>query len=210
MPHFELESWTDFVRGAATPELDGELRAHLTHGCGECAAIVRRLRAVEQLAAADRLADVPDHLVRFARAAFTLHKPEAFLGRTALAARVLFSTGDMIAAAGMRGLGETASRQSLYEAGDYSVHLKFEYAVDPSRVSLVGQVANRRAVDPTLSFFPVLVARGRRIVARALSNEFGEFQLEYERSQRDLQLHIPVAEEGRSITLALGALTDES
>lgn len=210
MNHFDLEHWTDFVRGVTAAELGKLMRSHLAGGCAECLSIVRRLDAVERLAMVDRAAEPPAYLLRFAKAAFSLLQPETLLGRTALAARVLFTTGDMASVAGVRGVGEALSRQTLYEAGDYSVHLKFEPGVDPSRVSLVGQVANRRVPDPPLGFIPVLIARGRRVVARALSNEFGEFQLEYERSHGALELHIPVAEHGRSIKLFLGDVGEES
>lgn len=206
MHHFDLEHWADYVRGAAAPEHEQAMREHLGQGCAQCSASVRQLEAVGELAATERLAEPPAHLLRFAKATFSLRKPETFLNRTALAAKLLFSTGDLVSAAGVRGLGETVSRQTLYEAGDYSVHLKFEHSADPARVSLIGQVANRRAPAPPLSFIPVLVSRGRRIVARALSNEFGEFQLEYGRSLRDLELHIPVPEHGHSIKLLLGEL----
>ena len=60
-----------------------------------------------------------------------------------------------------------------------------------------------------MSHVPVLLTRGRTVVARSLSNEFGEFQVEYE-PQSALQLHIPVTPGRQAIRLALTELQGTS
>ena len=52
------------------------------------------------------------------------------------------------AMAGVRS-GRQLARQTLYEAGDYTIDLRFEPDLDPAQVVMVGQIANR--VVPELS-----------------------------------------------------------
>lgn len=202
MSHFDIVQWIDFVRGVAAPELEADMRAHLAHGCAACEALMRRMDAVATAARPDANLEPPDHLVRFAVAAFSLHKPERTLSLPALAARLVFGSAGMPSVAGVRGPVEDMNRQTLYEAGDFTIHLKFEQLSGEPRVSLVGQVSNRRLPDPPPAHVPVLVTRGRLVVARGLSNEFGEFQMEYE-PHEGLELLIPVEDQRRSIRLPL-------
>ncbi|MEQ1907288.1 MAG: hypothetical protein ABMA15_00595 [Vicinamibacterales bacterium] len=202
MSHFDIVHWVDFVRGVAAPELEAGMRTHLADGCLSCDALIRRLDAVAAAARQDTAVEPPVHLVRFALAAFSLHRPERTLSLPALAARLVFGSVGMPAAEGVRGPVEEMNRQTLYEAGDFTIHLKFEQLSGAPRVSLVGQVSNRRVPDPPPAHVPILVTRGRRVVARGLSNEFGEFQMEYEPNE-GLELHIPVEDHRRSIRLPL-------
>jgi hypothetical protein len=202
MSHYDLVQWVDFIRGLGDPAQATAMRQHLDGACEPCGAIVRRLGAVAHLASVDDRYEPPAHLVRFARAAFSLHRPERLLSWPQLATRLVFNSCETALAVGARGPVEEMSRQTLYEAGDFSVHLRFEQASGTSRISLIGQVANRRLPVPPMSHLPVLLVRGRAVVARSLSNEFGEFQLEYE-PDAALRLHIPLSEGRQSIHVAL-------
>lgn len=205
MSHYDVTQWVDFVRGLATPDDAAPMQRHLDQGCPSCAAAVRRLSALATMARTDEQNEPPAHLLRFARAAFSLQKPSRLLSLPRLAARLAFNSLEMAATQGTRGPVEELSRQSLYEAGDFSVHLRFEQPSGASRVSLVGQIANRRVPEPPMAHVPVLLTRGRSVVARSLSNEFGEFQIEYD-PHPALRLHIPVSEGRQSIRMALDGL----
>jgi hypothetical protein len=202
MSHFDIVRWTDFVRGVADPVAAAAMDQHLAGGCPSCGALVTRLKAVTAVAELDRTSTPPDHLTRFARAAFSLQRPERTLALPELVARLLFSSAPGALAVGRRGPVDEMNRQTLYEAGDFTVHLKFEQTVGTPQISLVGQVANRRLPEPPLAHLPVMVTSGKRIVARCMSNEFGEFQVEYE-PREGLELQIPLPDSGRRIRLSL-------
>lgn len=202
MNHYDITEWADFVRGLAAPAVAASMRRHLDEGCDTCAATARRLELVTRSAEADRAYEPPVQLVRFAQAAFSLRRPERVLALPGLAARLVFNSLDAALAAGVRGPVEEITRQTLYEAGDFAVHLRFEQPSGASRVSLTGQIANRRVPNPPMAHVPVLLTRGRTVVARSLSNEFGEFQVDYE-PHAALRLHIPVSDGRQSIQLTL-------
>ena len=209
MTHYENTQWVDFARGLVDPETARAMRTHLDSGCRPCGDTARRLSLVTAVTRTDEQFEPPAHLLHFARAAFSLQRPDAVLSLPQLAARLVFNSLDSALTAGARGLAEDVNRQTLFEAGDFSVHLRFEQPSRASRVSLIGQIANRRMPEPPMSHVPVLLTRGRTVIARSLSNEFGEFQVEYE-PQAALQLHIPVTPGRQAIRLALTELQGTS
>lgn len=209
MTHFESTQWVDYVRGLVDATTAQAMRAHLESGCDACGATARRLGLVAAVARQDEQFDPPAHLLHFARAAFSLQRPEGVLSLPQLVARMVFNSLDTALTAGARGLGDEMTRQTLFEAGDFSLHLRFEQPTRAARISLVGQIANRRTPEPPMSHVPVLLTRGQKVVARSLSNEFGEFQVEYE-PQAALHLHIPVLAGRQAIRLALTELQGSS
>lgn len=208
MSHYDVTQWVDFVRGLANAGEAAPMQQHLDQGCESCAAAVRRLSALATMARTDDLNEPPAHLLRFAKAAFSLQQPSRLLSLPRLVARLAFNSLETAVAQGTRGPVEELSRQSLYEAGDFSVHLRFEQPSGASRVSLIGQIANRRVPEPPMAHVPVLLTRGRSVVARSLSNEFGEFQIEYD-PHPALRLHIPVSDGRQSIRMALDGLSGD-
>lgn len=202
MGHYHINEWVDYVRDALDPARTAAMRAHLDAGCEPCRDTAQRLSLVAAQAKADLALDPPAHLVHFAKAAFSVRRSTRVRSLPLITAKLVFNSLDAAPVAGMRGSREDISRQTLYEAGDFSVHLRFEQLARATRVSLVGQIANRRAPEPPMSYVPVFLTRGRMVVARSLSNEFGEFQVEYE-PHAALQLHIPVAGGRQRIRVAL-------
>ena len=106
---------------------------------------------------------------------------------------------------GVRSL-ERVSRQAMYRAGDYYVDLRMETEPGTRRVSLVGQIAGSKADQRSFGNVPVMMAAGTDILARAVSNEFGEFQMSYEPGPQ-LRLFVPLGS-GRGIEIPLSRLTD--
>lgn len=202
MGHYHINEWVDYVRDVLDPEQTAAMRAHLDAGCERCRATAQRLSLVAAQARADAALDPPAHLLHFAKAAFSVRQSTRVRSLPMIVANLVFNSLDAAPVTGIRGPSEDISRQTLYEAGDFSVHLRFEQLARATRVSLVGQIANRRVPDPPMSHVPVFLTRGRLVVARSLSNEFGEFQVEYE-PHAALQLHIPVADGRQRIRVSL-------
>ena len=96
------------------------------------------------------------------------------------------------------------TRQAMYRAGNYYLDLRMESEPETRRVSMVGQIANRRAPERSVANVPIVLTSDRDVVARAVSNEFGEFQLGYEPAKH-LRLHVPISSSG-NIEVALNRL----
>ena len=100
------------------------------------------------------------------------------------------------------------SRQTLYQAGDYSLDLRLENERGTSRVALVGQIQNRKQPGKRLGSVPVLLVSGKKILAHAVSNSLGEFQMEYA-PQKHQRLYVPVHRSGKRVRVFLNKLRTE-
>jgi len=152
-------------------------------------------------ALADSRLDVPQSAVRMARAIFVLHKPEQVQLHPRTLARLVFDSFREPAAAGVRSERQLA-RQTLYEAGDYTIDLRLEADADPAKVVMVGQIANRVQPEQPPRSVPVLLQAGREELGRTTTNEFGEFQLAYQ-PRTPLRLLIPIPLQGAQLEIAV-------
>jgi hypothetical protein len=82
--------------------------------------------------------------------------------------------------AGVR--GSVSARQFLYETDDYYIDLRLEPRRDSDSACLVGQVLNRTGSERAAQAVPVRVQAGTSPLAETVTNQFGEFQLEFEAS----------------------------
>jgi hypothetical protein len=101
-----------------------------------------------------------------------------------------------------------ASRQMLYEAGDFCLDLRFDRERDSLEVMLVGQVANQKNPEFRVAKLPVLILSGQKVVTQTASNEFGEFSLEYI-PRPNLRLCVPVKDAGVRLEVPLKRLLEE-
>jgi hypothetical protein len=99
--------------------------------------------------------------------------------------------------------GTQTCRHLLFQAGDYSVDLRFEREKRSTNLTLVGQIAKRNDRKKAVADALVMLFSGSQEVARCVSNSFGEFQFEYV-PQPDLHLRVPLAEMGQEIQVTLG------
>ena len=98
--------------------------------------------------------------------------------------------------------GHQINRHVLFQAGDYSVDLRFEHERGSASMVMVGQIANRRMPDELMAHVPVILFSGNRELTRSLSNSFGEFQLEYT-PQANLNLRVPLEARGQELEVVL-------
>ncbi len=208
MKRFDITQWANFVRGLGSPADQKAMQAHLNSGCRSCRRTAAILRYVAKAAATDAQYEVPDYAVRCARAIFTLQQPEKVQILPRILARLVYDSFREPLPAGVRGQ-QRLSRQALYDAGDFRLDLRLEHSRGSPHVALIGQIENRK--DPTrcVSSVPVLLASGKEIIARTISNEFGEFHLDY-LPRTHLRLYIPVLHEaGRRIEVPLNGFSRE-
>ncbi|HJZ71679.1 MAG TPA: hypothetical protein VKE51_08045 [Vicinamibacterales bacterium] len=204
MLHADAATCADFVRGLLPQDARDALARHIAV-CPTCAGTVDWLRAVTAMAAADGQYEPPPHVLRRARAVFALERPRLIRALPRLVGKLMFDSLTEPAMAGVRGPA-AASRQAVFEAGDYAVDITVDQAGGSGRAMLVGQVMSRVAPIAPITAAPVLLTAGETVVARTVCDRFGEFLIEYETQPR-LQLHVVVDAGKRRLEMPLDADT---
>jgi hypothetical protein len=100
-----------------------------------------------------------------------------------------------------------ASRHAVFEAGSLFIDLRLER--EQAQMRLVGQLTHRE--DPTRfpMASPVLLLGRRDVVAHAVSNQFGEFQMNYP-PVRDLRLCIALPDHPASrVEVSLNQIAED-
>lgn len=207
MTHFDIARWTDFVRGLLEPVNRAAMQAHLNSGCEQCRRTADRLQRFATVARAETRYQVPEYAVRSAKAFFALQQPARVSILPRMAVRLVYDSFRQPLPAGVRS-GHRISRQVLYQAGDYALDLRLEHERGSTHVSLVGQIANQKAPSKPMVDLLILLVAGKQIVGRAVSNAFGEFQMEYE-PKRGLRLWVPVEGGEKRIEVALNGLATD-
>ena len=203
--HYSDAEWTDFVRGLRAGTDRASMQAHLSSGCRRCGRAAEAFGIVAAVARGEEAFGVPAHVLRWATAVFSLRQPERVQILPRVLARLVFDSFGEPQPVGVRNL-ERVSRQAMYRAGDYYVDLRMESEPGARRVSLVGQIAGSKEGHRSFGNVPVVLAAGTDILARAVSNELGEFQMSYEPTRR-LRLYVPLRGD-RGIEVPLSRLTD--
>ncbi len=208
MGHFDISRWVDLVRGLAGKQERAMMEAHLSSGCEKCRRTVDRLREVTALALREGNYDVPRHAVHAARAIFALNQPEKVYFLPRIVGRLVYDSFKEPLPAGLRAR-HRLTRHALYEAEDYSLDLRLEHEAGAPGVNLVGQIASLRDPDKSFANLPVFLLSGKEIIARAVSNEFGEFQILYQ-PRRHMRLHVQAGQSTRrGIEVPLSRLPGE-
>jgi hypothetical protein len=205
MNHFNISDWTDFARGcAADPDRAG-MEAHLTSGCRRCRATLELVQRVVASTRTDDLYEPPADIVRCAKAISAMQRPRSSVTR--LVARLIYDSFSEPLPAGMRAQ-DRVSRHTLYEAGEFFVDLRLEQEKGSPFVTLVGQLTNRTNPESSLPGAPVLLMAQKDIIAHAVYNRFGEFQMDYPPA-RHLRLCVALDPPGKRIELSLNRLVAE-
>jgi hypothetical protein len=187
--HFSDGSWADFARNLVTPSVKATMQRHIDDGCKQCEATLLIWHGVVSVAKEDGFYAPPDDTLRVAKSHFA---GVAVGVKTSLPARLVFDSSLQPVAAGLR--GKVSSQQFLYEADDYVIDLRLEPQRELDRISLVGQVLNRAKTHRAAQGLLVRLLKGVLPVANTATNDFGEFQLEFD-AGHDLSIAIGLDEE---------------
>jgi hypothetical protein len=194
--HFSEALWADFVRNnVVSPSTKMEMQQHIDDGCKKCAATLETWQSVLAIAKAESDLTPPEDIVRVAKSQFAAVVPEVSHG-----IRLLFDSNLQPVTAGVR--GSVSARQFLYETDDYYIDLRLEPRREADRACLVGQVLNRAGKDRVAHGVAVRLQEGKLPVAETTTNQFGEFQIEFDAAE-DLCVSIGAAEEEHGIVLPL-------
>jgi hypothetical protein len=186
MKHYGIAQWVDYTRGLV-PDLDGSaMQRHLSEGCSECQELADFCSKIGNICHDMAAISVPDWLVRQARTIFPAHKTEAPRRAFRIPVELIYDSFLVPSPVGLRATWQVGW-QALYRAGDCSLDLRVEPELHSSRAAVIGQISNHVLPGDRMEGIPVCVKSGRVVVAETRSNEFGEFQMEYEQQGR-LQL----------------------
>lgn len=106
---------------------------------------------------------------------------------------------------GERGQPRTC-RAALYRADGYSIELRLEHEPGSRRLDLSGQIADSKHPRSKLKETTVLLMSGKNLVALAVSDALGRFQMQCAPARR-LCLHVSLEPLGQGIEVPLGVLT---
>jgi hypothetical protein len=200
--HFDITEWVDYVRNAVPHEQHEQMLAHLQAGCCKCEKVRVLLTRFAAICTREAAYEVPRFVEQHVKAMMGAAKvPLPSMLQRIWASLVYDSVSDP-QPVGVRGTHQI-NRQVLFQAGDYSVDLRFEHEKGSASIVLVGQIANQNAPDEILANVPVILVAGNRELTRSLSNSFGEFQLEYV-PEGDLRLLVPLESRGQELEVQLG------
>lgn len=201
MTRIDITDWCDFIRGVADPEVDETLHRRLAEDAAarRTVEILQRVDAVSQV---DRALNIPEHALRGAKALASLQRPNHAVDETRsteplsdearsaegpegeswwstllerLPVRVAFDNLLQPSVAGTRDL-QSPHRQILFEADEYTVDVRWEQEADAQHTVVIGQALKRDEATQPLTNLPIYVIAENKIVARAQTNRFGEFQ----------------------------------
>ncbi len=200
--HFSDAELIDRVRGKLLASEEETMDLHFA-GCRRCRRARDLFAVVAEVARGEAAYAVPENALRSARALFAVRSAERTRTLPRVFARLVYDSFAEPMLAGIRGR-QRVTRQAMYRAGDYYVDLRMESEPETRHVSMVGQIANRRDPERSVAHVPIFLKSDEEVVARAVSNEFGEFQLGYAPAKR-LRLHVPVSN-AENIEIALNRL----
>ena len=205
MKHFSIWQWTDFVHGLVDAEdARSAMATHLSSGgCPRCERMVNVLRGITALARSETEYEPPEHAIRYARAIYSLYRPEA-VTFPRLVARLVHDSFRAPLPAGIRAQSRL-SRHALYEAGSYCLDLQLEHQPGSGLIALVGQLADRNQTATSTANLPVWLMERKSLVASALCNGFGEFHLQYA-PVRNLHLHVLLPSARKRLEVSLNAV----
>ena len=205
MTHFDIGGWTDFARGCVADPDRAAMQTHLDSGCRPCRATADLVQRIVVAVRGDGLHEPPANVVRCARAISALQRPRATGGWSV--ARLVYDSLRQPLPAGIRADTRTA-RHAVFEADELSIELRVERELDQPLMRLVGQLTHRVEPDRLLTASPVLLMAREDVVAHAVSNRFGEFQMDYPPA-RDLRLCIALAPPHQRVEVSLNQLSGE-
>jgi hypothetical protein len=175
LKHFSDQTWADLVRDLAAPSTRIAMQHHIADGCGKCEIALQVWSKVLSLARSESAYTPPADVVRVSKSQFA-----ATISAAKHGLHLLFDSNLQPVTAGVRGV--VSARQFLYETDDYYIDLRLEPRRDSESACLVGQVLNRKGSNRAAQKVPVRVHAEKSRLAETVTNDFGEFQLEFEAS----------------------------
>ncbi len=189
--HYDITEWIDLLRGLMEPDRRAALENHRQE-CARCSDTAVLVEHLLSTAASDRQGgNVPAQVVHNARAIFALRGLDQVQLRPGSIARLVFDSFNQPALQGVRSEQRSDIRHMLYDVDGYVIDLQLEHERGVPAVSMIGQIHHASDSGDPVARMPVTLRSGEETVATTISNQFGEFALEY-LPQSSLCLHLGV------------------
>ena len=188
MKHYGVAELVDFARGLLNESERREMRGHIRAGCTVCSADEAFYERLHEICRGMGTFEAPASVVDRACAMFPLKTPSPRSAGKRIPAILIFDSMLSPSTVGLRATWQVGW-QGLYRAGNCSLDLRIEPELHSSRASVIGQISDHALPETRLADVPVCLKAGNCTVAETRSNQFGEFQMEYEQQSR-LQLCI--------------------
>ncbi len=187
MIHYDIQHWTDFVRGLGGASRRSAMSEHIAAGCRRCGELVESLRSVVADAAGEH--EPPDWAVRSVKVMFALQRPLSSVPRRS--AQLTFDSLLAEARVGTRS-DQCTSRHLVYNAQDFVLDLRMDYSQSSRELLVVGQVVQRHGIP--VPNVPTFLIAGDRLLSRSLTGKLGEFHMEC-RPKGNLKLCLSISED---------------
>ena len=188
----DFESLVDFVDKRLDEQDAARVAAHLATGCSVCGETTNWYGRVRLTAEADDSTAPPSWVLKRAVRIFDEQRTRPRLIQRigdAIAALV-FDSFARPALVGVRST-ETANRQLLYRADEYSIDLQVS-PLEHSSADLMGQILKEGGEDfDSVCGLKLELARAGNVIASAVTNDIGEFKVSgIEHGVYDLQVEL--------------------
>jgi hypothetical protein len=194
MAHFSSRDWIDYARKLASPQDAAAMASHLKSGCDSCAKEEATWSKLAAFAKTEAEFEPPAHVVNMAKALVQAPKAEKGL-RIREIAELVFDSLLTPQLAGVRSAAGIGTRQLLYRAGEVMIDVRFEASDESERFALTGQVFRDQGSKVGMTRVPISLISGKNELVRTATNQFGEFYLEHESADKNLQVSLEVNSE---------------
>src|SRR5690349_12573403 len=189
MKHIAQETLAEFVREGLPQQDAAQVRAHLAV-CNDCSDVVALFRDVGHVGAHEAAYEPPVGIVQTVKAYFAAEQRRAAQPETVF--ELLFDSLAQPVTAGARA-SVASARQLLYRVGTVYVDMRVDSENNSERAALVGQMLDSAHPNHPVSGVPVVLLDGRKNVASTISNNNGEFHLEFD-LKSNLRLSVTVGD----------------
>lgn len=166
---------------------------HLATNCTACAETRDWYQQVHTVAKTDDSVEPPAWVVKRALRLFETegHRPGLVARLGQAMASLVFDSFSRPALAGVRST-ETANRQLLYSAGDYSIDLQIVPS-DDAHADMIGQLLRENeATFESVSGLKLEIERGGKVLFSVITDEMGEFRVSgIAQGTYDLRVELP-------------------
>ena len=175
MKHISQESLIEFVRQVLPTAEALAVREHVNQ-CAECSESISVLTGVMHIGQKDSAYEPPEGIVRSVKAYFEIEQQSA--SHTSGIFELLFDSFAQPSTAGARS-SVASARQLLYRVGSVYVDMRVDSETNSDRAALVGQMLDSAHPGHPVAGVPIILMDGRKSLASTISNNNGEFHLEF-------------------------------
>jgi len=175
MKHIAQETLAEFVRQSLSEAEAESVSGHVAE-CRDCSDVAALFREIVRVGARDTAYEPPEGIVRAVKAYFEVEQRRAAQPKRAF--ELLFDSLAQPVAAGARA-SVASARQLLYRVGTVYVDMRVDSETNSERAALVGQMLDSAHPGHPVSGVPVILMDGRKNVASTVSNNNGEFHMDF-------------------------------